>query len=97
MSQRACWLKKKFTRNIKFYEDYANFMNDIISKGFARKVPEDRVAAKSGQLWYIPHHGVYHSKKPNNIRVVFDCSARFGGSSLNDQLLLGARPDKLPY
>ena len=64
-------------------------MNDIIIKGFARKVPEDRVAAKSGQLWYTPHHGVYHPKKPNKMRVVFDCSARFGGTSLNDQFLQG--------
>ena len=85
--QRACWLTRKFTRNSKFYEDYVNFMNDIIRKGFARKVPEDRVPAKSGQLWYIPHHGEYHPWKPNKIRVVFDCSARFGGTSLNDQLL----------
>ena len=64
-------------------------MNDIIRKVFARKVPEDRTPAKSGQLWYIPHHGVYHPRKPNKIRVVFDCSARFGGTSLNDQLLQG--------
>ena len=67
--QRACWLKRKFTRNSKFYEDYVNFMNDIIRKGFARKVPEDRAPAKSGQLWYIPHHGVYHPRKPKKIRV----------------------------
>ena len=38
--------------------------------------------------WYIPHHGVYHPKK-NKIRVVFDCSAKFKGSSLNDHLLSG--------
>ena len=64
-------------------------MNDIIPKGFARNVPEDRALAKSGQLWYIPHHGVYHPRKPNKIRVIFDCTARFGGTSLNDQLLQG--------
>ena len=64
-------------------------MNSIIAKGFARKVPSDRLFAKTGQLWCIPHHGVYHAKKPNKIRVVFDCSARCGGTSLNDQLLQG--------
>ena len=37
---------------------------------------------------YIPHHGIYHPKK-NKIRVVFDCSARFKGTSLNDHLLSG--------
>ena len=64
-------------------------MNDIIRKGFARKVLPDRVPARSGQVWYIPHHGVYHPKKPDKIRVVFYCSARYGGASLNDQLMQG--------
>jgi len=45
--------------------------------------------AQTGQVWYIPHHGIYHTKKPNKIRVVFDCSAKFGGTSLNDKLLQG--------
>jgi hypothetical protein len=31
---------------------------------------------------------VYHPKK-NKLRVVFDCAAKFGGTSLNDQLLQG--------
>ena len=38
---------------------------------------------------YVPHTGVYHPKKPDKIRVVFDCSAKYGGVSLNDHLLQG--------
>ena len=87
--QRAHWLRKKLINNETFYKDYVDFMNSIIAKGFARKVPSDRLFAKPGQLWYIPHHGVYRAKKLDKIRVVFDCSARFGGTSLNDQLLQG--------
>ena len=87
--QRARWLKRKLIRSDTFYKDYVSFMNGIIAKGFARKVPSHLLSAKPGQLWYIPHHGVYHAKKPEKIRVVFDCSARFGGISLNDQLLQG--------
>ena len=41
-----------------------------------------------GVKWYIPHHGVYHPKKYKT-RVVFDCSVRFKGTSLNDHLLSG--------
>ena len=32
---------------------------------------------------------VYHPKKPEKMRAVFDCSAKFSGTSLNDQLLQG--------
>ena len=42
-----------------------------------------------GGVNYIPHHGVYHPKKPDKLRVVFDCSAKYKGQSLNDHLLQG--------
>lgn len=40
-------------------------------------------------MWYLPHHPVFHEHKPGTVRVVFDCAARFGDTSLNDQLLQG--------
>ena len=36
----------------------------------------------------MPHHGVRHPKK-HKLRVVFDCSASFQGTSLNDELIQG--------
>ena len=84
---RALWLRKRLLKNEKFYRDYVNFMSSIIAKGFARKVPSHHIAAKTGQVCYIPHHGIYHAKKTNKIRMVFNCSARCGGVSLNDKLL----------
>ena len=36
----------------------------------------------------MPHHGVYHPRKKKP-RVVFDCAATFGGTSLNKELLQG--------
>ena len=61
-------------------------MTEIIDRGDAEKVKN---TASKDVTWYIPHHGVYHSKKPDKIRVVFDCSAKFEGVSLNDCLLSG--------
>ncbi|PIK56556.1 hypothetical protein BSL78_06524 [Apostichopus japonicus] len=39
--------------------------------------------------WYLPMFGVHHPQKPDQIRVVFDSSAEFKGTSLNKVLLSG--------
>ena len=64
-------------------------MSNVIQAGFAERVPPSELERKDGKAWYIPHHGVYHPKKPDKIRIVFDCSAEFKGESLNDHLLKG--------
>ena len=63
-------------------------MKNIIENGYAEKVPNMRNSERNN-VWYIPHHGVYHPKKPNKIRVVFDCAAEHRGESLNKHLLQG--------
>ena len=40
-------------------------------------------------VWYLPHHPVFHPRKPGKVRVVLDCAAKFLGVSLNDMLLPG--------
>ena len=60
-------------------------MNEMIKNDFCERVPLYDVNKPS---WYIPHHGVFHRVK-KKIRVVFDCSAKFNGKSLNDCLLTG--------
>ncbi|XP_078364059.1 uncharacterized protein LOC144648341 [Oculina patagonica] len=64
-------------------------MDKVIQSGYAELVPQDKVQEEKKAVWYIPHHGVYHPKKPDKIRVVFDCSAQFEGQSLNKKLLQG--------
>lgn len=79
-------LKRKLKANHQFYNHYKAFMEEVIKKGDAELAPE---ASVGNIVWYIPHHGVYHPKKPGKLRVVFDCSAKFRGISLNDTLLKG--------
>lgn len=64
-------------------------MSEIIQRGDAEEVND----CGKGETWYLPHHCVFHPKKPNKLRVVFDCSARYNGCSLNDHLLQG--PDMI--
>ena len=77
VEQRAFWLKQKLQKKPKFYADYKAFVENLIQKGYARKVPPDRLDRHDGKVWYIPHHGVYHPHKPDKIRVVFDCTSKY--------------------
>lgn len=86
--QRALNLRRRFNKDASFHTDYSVFMDDIISKGYAQRVPAEELERSDGRVWYLPHHGVSHPKK-KKIRVVFDCAATFQGTSLNDQLLQG--------
>ncbi|XP_046560355.1 uncharacterized protein LOC124269381 [Haliotis rubra] len=82
-------LKKKLSKHKKFQEDYKVFMKDILDKGYAEKVPVSEIHGTPGKVWYFPHHGVYHPRKPETIRVVFDCTAGYQGVCLNSMLLQG--------
>jgi hypothetical protein len=81
-------LRHRLERNTTLRDHYFNFMRDLISNGYAERVPDSTDNA-SACTWFIPHHGVYHPQKLDKIRVVFDCSAVFEGHSLNMHLLQG--------
>ena len=96
--RRLIQLKWRFQSDRKCRDDYTVFMEKVISNGFAEKVPpmEGGSSGKAGpaqseerQAWYIPHHGVYHPKKPTKIWVVFNCSSEFQNELLNKHLLQG--------
>ena len=79
----------RFRMNPQFLSDYKEFMNDVVDK-CAERVSERRLNGKMDEKTnYVSHTGIYYSKKPGQIRVVFDCSARYDGVSLNDYILQG--------
>lgn len=63
-------------------------MKDIITQGYAVQVPKEQLGQDDGRVWYIPHHGIYHSKQ-HKICVVFDYNVAYQVTSLNKQLLQG--------
>ena len=67
----------------------AHFL-EFMEKLFKNEHSEEAPPLQDGQeVWYLPSFGVYHPKKPEQIRVVFDSSAAYQGVSLNDVLLRG--------
>ena len=64
-------------------------MYDLQTKGYARKIPEDKISDSTGIVWYLPHHNIIHPKKPDKVRVVFDCIAKYRSESLNESVLQG--------
>ena len=86
--KRLNHLRCRLENNSSYRQDYENFMQEIIDRGYCEKVTDGH-QYRVGTKWFIPHHGVYHPKKLGKIRVVFDCSAKYRGISLNDTLLQG--------
>ena len=84
-------LIRTLRRKPQMEKDYMEFMQKILDKGHASPVPPEDITVKSQsrKVWYLPHFGVYHPKKPTQIRVVFDSSAEYSDVSLNKELLPG--------
>lgn len=78
-------LGKRMLKNPDLLEKYSRAIHDYIDKGHAVEVAPNH-HPEEGLVWYLPHHAVFHPKKPDKIRIVFDCAARFSGVSLNSQI-----------
>jgi hypothetical protein len=90
--QQLQHLSKRFKRDPAYGEKYNKVIQEYLSLGHAIPVdPSD--TGTPGRLFYLPHHGVTSVNKPDKVRVVFNCSARHNGISLNDMLYQG--PDLL--
>ena len=84
--QRLMSSKRRLANDPKFKNEYVKFMNGMFEKNFAEKVPKNEI--ESTNVRYLVHHGVYHPLK-NKLRVVYDCSLSYAGTSLNDNLYQG--------
>lgn len=85
-AKRLNTLRKTLERKPEMRKQFTDFMQGMLDKDQAELAPPlegDR------EHWYLPMFGVYHPRKPGQIRVVFDSSAEHEGVSLNDVLLSG--------
>ncbi|XP_068759701.1 uncharacterized protein [Montipora capricornis] len=78
--QPATSLKKRLQRDQRFGKTTEQSLQ---GRHADQRICMEQKTQEYGKAWYIPHHGVYHPRKPGKIRVVFYCSAKFNGVSLN--------------
>ncbi len=67
---------------------YRQELEKLVEKNYAEEVPAEEVN-RDKDVWYLPHHAVMNDKKPDKLRIVFDCAAKFKGESLNSRCLKG--------
>ena len=87
---RLSSLKEGFIKDRALKKKKFNFIASYLSQAHCQLVKPEQSACEG---WYLPHHAVLHPHKPEKVRVVFHCAAKYAGCSLNDQLLSG--PDFL--
>ena len=78
--QRLNLLKKRFLKDPDMFLKYSEIIEDLCSKDYA-EVPKEEIEKSNRKIWFLPHHSVFHPKKPDKVRVVFDCAAKYSSSS----------------
>ena len=90
---RLLSLTRRLLNDNKLKDAYLVFMKKSLDNRHVSRVPADQLTTAKGKAWYLPHFHVHHPRKPDKIRVVFDCSAVYENEWLNKHLLSG--PDQL--
>ena len=86
--KRLVGVKKRLERNPELKEKYCQEMGIVLSNNYAELVPEDEIDS-SKRVWYIPHHPILNPRKPEKLRIVYDCAASSHQVALNDKLMTG--------
>ena len=73
------WLLKESKLN----KDYLAFMKKTLDDDHASQVPVDQLSTEKGKVLHLPTSTYYYPRfrKPDQIRVVFACSATFENES----------------
>ena len=86
---RLKMLERRLKKDECLHKRYTRFMEDLFIDRYAEEVETGAGVYADGMAWFLPHHPVTHPMKPDTVRVVFDCSARYQETPLNDRLLQG--------
>ena len=90
-TRRLVAIERKMARNPEFAAAYRIEIDNLLKKGYARRLSKEEEPQPGGKTWFLPHFAVSNLNK--KMRLVFDAAAVTRGTCLNDALLTG--PDLL--
>ena len=87
-------LERRLEKDANLKQRYKETIDVDVQKGFVRVLDEAELENTNSDLqWYVPHLPVLNPNKPDKVRRVCNAASKFGGVSLNDNLMAG--PDLL--
>ena len=90
---RLCNTENKLKKNCTLGTEYSQIIQAYVEKGYLRRVEPDEPLPP--EVWYLPHFPVIRmDKTTTKVRIVFDCSAKTDGVSLNDAICAGPKLQK---
>ena len=82
---RLCNTENELKKSCALGTEYSQIIEAYVEKGYLRRVEPDEPLPP--EVWYLPHFPVIRmDKTTTKVRIVFDCSAKTGGVSLNDAI-----------
>lgn len=83
-------VERALERDPKWGSSYAEQVQDMITRGVARKLSEEEMNQWSGPVFYLSHLAVASPKSASTpVRIVFNSSQSYKGISLNECLAKG--------
>ncbi|KRY08826.1 hypothetical protein T12_3992, partial [Trichinella patagoniensis] len=81
--RRLQQLEEKQSNDNERAKEYDEVIKNYMDRGWIEET--DEKDGIPGKTWYLPHHAVYRDDKmTTRCRIVFDASAKYHGTSLND-------------
>ena len=84
-------LQKRLQKDPGLNQKYNQTLQTDLDKNFVKRV--EMQAPPPESIWCLPHHPVINPNKPGKMRRFANAASKFGGESLNSNLLTG--PDLL--
>ena len=92
-ASRLASTEKNLLRKPGVADEYQKTIDAYLEKGYLRKVDPEK--EETTLAWYLPHFPVVRmDKSSTKVRIVFDCSAKCEGVSLNDMIHTGPKLQK---